>query len=182
MRDPDTALYFYDLLSSESESPAYQTFACRRAAAIQLQQGNLSAARHELEISPSDETAAFQSLEIFSTGSGKSPLVGGLLGLFPGAGYWYSGEVANGFRSLILNSLFIYGMAQSADDDQWGAFSIITFFEVTWYSGSIYGGIDAAHRYNQDQLDTALQGIESDMSYRPDPEIIVPVFKLNILF
>ena len=129
-----------------------------------------------------DESRSLQALEAYANGRDKSPLAGGLWGLIPGAGYWYSGEVANGFRSLILNTLFIYGMVDTAQDEQWGAFTVITFFEITWYSGSIYGGVDAAQRYNRNRLETAIHTIESDMSYRPDSSVVVPVFKLNIQF
>lgn len=181
-RDTDTALYFYDVLSADSESIDFQTFSRRRSAAIYLSQGNLDAARKELEQSPSDESESLKALDAFAAGSDKKPGVGGLLGLIPGAGYWYSGEIGNGFRSLILNSLFIFGMVHTAQEEQWGAFAIITFFEITWYSGSVYGGIDAAQRYNQERLNTAIEGIESDMTYRPDPEVVVPLFKLNIQF
>jgi hypothetical protein len=180
--DVDTALYFYDVLATENDKVDFQTFARQRAAAVHLGRGNVDAARRELEQSPSDERAALEALETFAEGSDKSPAIGGLLGLIPGAGYWYSGEVANGFRSLILNSLFMFGMYHTAEEEQWGAFAVITFFEITWYSGSVYGGIDAAQRYNRDRLDTALRGIEGDLSFRPDPEVVVPVFKLNIHF
>ncbi|MCF7816978.1 MAG: hypothetical protein K9M54_03760 [Kiritimatiellales bacterium] len=181
-RDAESALYFYDLLSSDNGNTDFQTFARRRAAAIQLGKGDILAARTQLEQSPADETRSLQALETYANGKDKSPAVGGLWGLIPGAGYWYSGEVANGFRSLILNSLFIYGMVQTADDDQWGAFGVISFFEITWYSGSIYGGVDAAQRYNRDRLETTTDAIEGSTSYRPDPEIVVPVFKLKVLF
>ncbi|HEY5653998.1 MAG TPA: hypothetical protein VIR63_06490 [Pontiella sp.] len=180
--DTASALYFYDALAADSESADFQTFARRRSAAIHLSNLDFKAARSALELSPSDETLALEALETYMNGSDKSPKIGGLWGLIPGAGYWYSGEIANGFRSLILNSLFIYGMAHTAEEDQWGAFSIITFFEITWYSGSIYGGIDSAQRYNQERLHTALDAIEGDLSYQPKPDMVVPVFKLKIHF
>ena len=179
--EPDSALYFYDALA-QSADPASQTFARRRAAAIELGRSNFDAAQRQLEQSPSDETKTLAALEAYANGADKSPVLGGLLGLIPGAGYWYSGEIVIGLRSLILNSLFLYGMYQTADDGQWGAFAVISFFEITWYSGSIYGGIDAAQRYNQNRLGTALDHIEGGLSCRPDPEIVVPIFKLNIHF
>lgn len=180
--DPDAALYFYDALSADSDQDAFRIFANRRAAAIHLSHGDISAAQQSLARSPDDEAAALKALEDYGGGKDKSPAIGGLWGLIPGAGYWYSGEIANGFRSLILNSLFIYGMVDTAENDQWGAFAVISFFELTWYSGSIYGGVDAAHRHNRERLNTAIRAVESDMSYRPDPTVIFPVFKLNIQF
>ncbi len=180
-RDPETALYYYDLLASDPSLEEPRTFALRRAAAIHLAMGDIEKARDCLEQQSSDPSA-LDAVDAYAGEKKKRPVVGGLLGLVPGAGYWYSGEVANGFRSLILNSLFIYGMADTAQDDEWGAFAIITFFELTWYSGSVYGGIDAAQRYNRDRLEATINDIEGGMEYRPDPSINVPLFKLDFEF
>ena len=140
------------------------------------------AARIQLENSPNDETHSLQALEEYANGKDKSPLIGGLWGLIPGAGYFYSGEPANGFRSLLLNALFIYGLIDTAEKEQWGAFTAIAFFEVTWYSGSIYGGMDSAHRHNKERLDETLYAIDGQTSYHPDPGITAPIFKLKIVF
>jgi hypothetical protein len=179
--DADTALYFYDLLS-EDASPEFQALASRRSAALHFARRDFNTARAQLRASSRDESVAVQAIETYMNGKDKNPAAGGLLGLVPGAGYWYSGEIANGFRSLILNGLFMYGMAHTADNEQWGAFTVITFFELTWYSGSIYGGMDAAQRFNKDRMDTAIHAIDGNMSYQPDLETTVPMFKLNILF
>jgi hypothetical protein len=181
-RDTDTALYFYDVLSADSDSLGVQTFSRRRSASLYISRGNLDAARKELERSPSNETDSLKALDVFANGSDKKPFIGGLLGLFPGAGYWYSGETANGFRSLILNGLFMYGMAHTIQEEQWGALAIISFFEITWYSGSIYGGVDSAQRFNKDRRDILLNQVEGSLSFEPDPGIMVPIFKLNIHF
>ncbi len=179
-KDTDTALYFYDLLADDSEAADKQRFALRRTATIHLSDGDLAAAREQ--IVRLGDNASLAALDAYAAGADKKPLVGGLLGLIPGAGYWYSGETANGFRSLILNSLFMYGMVDTAQDDEWGAFAIITFFEITWYSGSIYGGIDAAHRYNQERLDSTINQIEGGMAYQPASGITLPIFKLDFEF
>ena len=178
----DTALYYYDLLADDEDAEGGHRYALRRAASIHLRQGNPDGARQRLSELPDDASRSMAALDRYTDGRDKKPLVGGLLGILPGMGYWYSGEIANGFRSMILNGLFIYGMVDTAEDDQWGAFAIITFFELTWYSGSIYGGVDAAHRYNRERLDTAVQGIERDMTYAPESGITLPIFKLNFEF
>lgn len=85
----------------------------------------------------------------------KSPRVGGLLGMVPGLGYAYSGEWGNAVRSLLLNGLFGWAMYETAERDQWALFGVSTFFELTWYTGSIYGGVDAAHRRNRERLEGA---------------------------
>ena len=107
------------------------------------------------------------AVERYRAGRDKRPRLGGWLGLIPGLGYAYSGEYANAFRSLLLNSLFIYGMADSAQRENWGAFSAIAFFELTWYTGSIYGGIDAAHRFNRRRLEDAERAILGASRFEP---------------
>ena len=104
-----------------------------------------------------------------------------MLGLVPGFGYIYSGEYANAARSIILNGLFIWGMVETAADDQWAVFSVLTFAELTWYSGSIYGGIDSAHRHNQRRLDAAVSDVRGEKQLRPDLAQ-VPLFTLKFDF
>jgi len=162
------AAFYYETVLGGNSSDDEKTFAARRLAAVKLAQKDVAAARDALGRSPakSDEGAA--ALETYAAGHDKKPKIGGLLGMIPGFGYFYSGEYANGFRSIILNGLFLYGMADTANNEQWGAFAVITFFEFTWYSGSIYGGIDAAHRYNRNRLDSAVNAINGEAGFEPD--------------
>lgn len=159
----------------------WRRYAARRSAMARIKAGNLNGARQALAGLPAAETNAFAALDRYAAAPRKKPWVGGLLGLIPGLGYAYSGEYANGARSLILNSLFIFGMATTADHDQWGGFAAITFFETTWYSGSIYGGIDAAHRYNDSQLDTCAAGLMQGATFAPDPARL-PLVSLQFKF
>ena len=173
--DLDYALYNFDLIASEKND--FQNFAIRQAAALDFLQGNFESAKNRLKNSP----AEFAALEAYLNGADKSPKAGAFWGIIPGAGYFYSGEYANGFRSLILNSIFLFGMAQTASDDQWGVFTVLTFFELTWYSGSIYGGIDSTNRYNQKRMEKALREIEGENSLRPD-ETVLPLFRFKVGF
>jgi hypothetical protein len=72
-------------------------------------------------------------------------------------------------------------MTQTADDEEWGAFAVISFFEITWYSGSIYGGIDAAHRHNQRRLDDCAAAINGHSAFEPDYATL-PVVTLTFRF
>jgi len=69
-------------------------------------------------------------------------------------------------------------MVETATDDQWGVFAVLTFAEFTWYSGSIYGGIDAAHRFNQRRLDGAVTHVRGETRLLPDP-MQIPVIWLT---
>lgn len=164
---PSSSFYFHNLAATGGDSDMTR-FAGRRLAVTELERRNTTAAREALRKSPADESIPLAALDQYERGRDKHPWLGGLLGMIPGLGYAYSGEYANAGRSLILNSLFLFGMLRTADDENWGAFAAISFFELTWYSGSIYGGIDAAHRYNQDRLETCSQGIMNHASFDAD--------------
>ncbi|MBQ6924969.1 MAG: hypothetical protein IJQ73_10040 [Kiritimatiellae bacterium] len=128
------------------------------------------------------DSAREAALDRYLAGHDKSPTVGGLLGIVPGLGYAYSGEWGNMFRSLFLNGLFGWAMFECADREQWGLFAVTTFFEVTWYTGSIYGGIDAAHRYNRRRLDDAVRELRGDEAPALRPGGRVDLFSLHLDF
>ena len=147
-------------------------------AANALLAGNLDEARAAVAGDP-ERTAA---LETYLAGHDKSPTVGGLLGIVPGLGYAYSGEWGNMVRSMLLNGLFGWAMWECADKEDWGLFAVTTFFELTWYTGSIYGGIDAAHRHNRDRLDAAERALRGDGRPVLQHSGTLPVLSLRLAF
>jgi hypothetical protein len=161
------AEFYFQGLTQGTTQPV-TCLASRSLAVTRLHQRNIEGARESLTHSTADEQSSLAAIDQYARRSDKSPRIGGLLGLVPGLGYAYSGEYQNALRSLILNSIFIFGMVSTAADDQWGSFAVISFFEVTWYSGSIYGGIDAAHRYNQERLNQCTSEITRDKRATPD--------------
>lgn len=178
--DKREAKFYYESLL-DGEEADYKRYAARRLAAIETELGDLEAARKHMNEFDAENEEALEAIGNYAEAKDKSPRLGGLLGIIPGFGHFYSGEYANGARCLILNSLFIYGMTHTAQEEQWGAFAIISFFEVTWYSGSIYGGIDAAHRFNRDRLEKSVDGIEGDTQFKPDLEM-APTIEVEFLF
>src|ERR1035437_2304738 len=156
-------------------------FVVRRVAGEHLRAGQSDQARAVLSQAPGDETAALAALTSYERERAKSPVLGGVLGLIPGLGYMYAGEYANGLRSLILNGLFMGAMVYSGVEDQWGAFAAISFFELTWYSGSIYGGIDAAQRYNRARQERCLDAVQGQAAFVPDFKQL-PIVSLQFRF
>lgn len=137
--------------AARADDSALARFAAGTRAADALLAGRLADARAAV----ADDPARLRVVETYAAGSDKSPRVGGLLGLVPGLGYAYSGEWGNMVRSMVLNGLFGWAMYECADRDEWGLFAVATFFELTWYTGSVYGGVDAAHRHNRERLEGA---------------------------
>lgn len=163
----EASFYLGSVLGSRAGDDA-KSLAARRLAVAEMKREDAAAAREALAKSPSKPDTALAAIDRYEAGRDKSPKLGGVLGMIPGLGYIYAGEYANGLRSIILNGLFIFGMVDTAQDDEWGAFAAITFFEFTWYSGSIYGGIDASHRYNRRRLDDCIGGINGAAAFEPD--------------
>ncbi|MBU0677634.1 MAG: hypothetical protein KJ626_05925 [Verrucomicrobia bacterium] len=171
----DAAFYFESLFADKGADREYRDYAGLRLAGLHLRNEDPAKAREVLSAVQDADYKQLGAVSVYQAGRDKSPTVGGFLGLIPGLGYAYSGEYANGLRSLILNGLFIWGMVETANDEQWGAFAAIIFFEITWYTGSIYGGIDSAHRYNRDRLQEAEKAIMGEASFEPDYSVIPSV-------
>ncbi|NLB65479.1 MAG: hypothetical protein GX803_03300 [Lentisphaerae bacterium] len=162
------ARFHYDSLRLAADAESLHETALRGAAAARLREGDADGARQTLAGDGPELVAAREAMAKYAGRRDKKPWVGGVLGLVPGLGYVYSGEYASATRSLILNSLFIWGMVEAADRDLWGVFAVVTFAEMTWYSGSIYGGIDAAHRHNARRLNETATVVRGSGRAAPD--------------
>lgn len=156
---------FHFAAAARSDDQDARDFALRKQTVAYLRAKDNAAAQQSATEAGNESAAITRG---YLGGRDKSPTLGGWLGLAPGLGYAYAGEYANALRSLVLNGLFIWGMVETADDEQWGAFAAITFFEITWYSGSIYGGIDASHRYNERRRAAAEAALVSGFALQPD--------------
>ena len=173
--------FYLESLLRAAEPGELRDLAGRRLSSLKLLSGDPTGAEAALADLSSPCPAALQAVHDYRDGQDKSPRIGGLLGMVPGLGYAYSGEHANAVRSFILNGLFIFAMTDTAGDEEWGAFTAITFFELTWYSGSIYGGIDAAHRYNRDRLAQAVSAVDGNSGFTFDARRI-PAIELKFRF
>ncbi len=180
--DLGSARFYWSTLMRSDPDLEVDHFIRRRLAGIHIQENQLESARDVLAGLPEEQAAeAIEAVHRFEQGRDKRPWLGGLLGMIPGMGYAYAGEYANAFRSALLNAIFIYGMVDTAQNDHWGGFAVITFFQMTWYTGSIYGGIDASHRYNQQRLNNAVDRVQGDASFLPDwPRL--PLVELRFQF
>lgn len=166
-RPREAGFYLESLLSSNRPAEVRQ-LAAKKLSAVRLQLRDYDGARQALSLDPSPAQGGRAAIDAYQAGRDKSPLVGGLLGLIPGMGYAYSGEYANATRSLLLNALCIWGIVSFAEDETWGGVAVVGFAEITFYTGSIYGGVDAAARYNQERLQTATRTLEGRSSFQPD--------------
>jgi len=178
---PREAAFYMESLVSDDQPYSVRRLAARRLAAARLRMGEYDAARQAVGLEGGEREDALRAIETYENGRDKSPVVGGLLGLVPGLGYVYSGEYANGARSLLMNALCIWGLVELAERDMWGGVAIVGFAELTFYSGSIYGGADAAVRYNRRRLDACTRVVENGARFTPDMAVL-PLLELKFEF
>lgn len=80
----------------------------------------------------------------------KDPLVAALLSVVPGGGHMYLGQWGTGFTALAWNALFIVAAVNAWVVGDWGVAAVLTFAELGWYSGSMFGAVAGAFRHNRD--------------------------------
>ncbi|MBR6021871.1 MAG: hypothetical protein IK066_05570 [Kiritimatiellae bacterium] len=182
LHEPAVARYYFQSIpgaipagAEPAAAGAWREYAARGAAAAALGTGDLSGAR----AAAADYADVLGAVDAYAAATRKRPWLGGVLGMVPGMGYAYSGEWGNAVRSLLLNGLFGWAMAETAEDDEWAVFAVCTFFEITWYSGSIYGGIDAANRWNAREDAEAARAVRGGAGM-PDPAMArLPILELE---
>ena len=155
------SLFYLEGISLTKQDNNFKDIVRSRLAHVNIVLKQYEIARNNIHSFHCQQKESIDAFNNYIQRKNKRPTVGGILGLIPGLGYAYSKEFANALRSLIMNGLFIYGQVDCAEREQWGFFAVISFFELTWYSGSIYGGIDAAHRYNKNRLQDCLDVLYS---------------------
>jgi TolA-binding protein len=95
----------------------------------------------------------------------KSPALAGLMsGIIPGTGHFYTGRWRDGTVALLLNGAFLAAGIEAVSAGNEAAAALLLFFEAAWYSGAIYGAVNAAHKYNRDLEERWLQGLERQHS------------------
>jgi TolA-binding protein len=95
----------------------------------------------------------------------KSPALAGLMSaVIPGTGHFYTGRWRDGTIALLLNGAFLAAGIEAVSAGNEAAAGVLLFFEAAWYSGTIYGAVNAAQKYNRDLEDRWLQGLERQHS------------------
>lgn len=98
----------------------------------------------------------------------KSPLLAGLLSIVPGAGHLYIGEPLVGLAALGWNGLFSFALYESIRRDQVGFAVLLGALEMIWYSGTLFGAVSGAQKYNRDVRLQALEGLRIRFNDRPE--------------
>ncbi len=78
----------------------------------------------------------------------KKPGLGGLFSIFPGGGHFYCGKIGDGLFSLFVVSASALLSYYYYDRDEDLKFGVALGAAILFYTGNIYGGINAVRNYN----------------------------------
>lgn len=79
----------------------------------------------------------------------KNPSLSGMLSIVPGGGYLYCERYQDALIALLLNGTLIWAAVEAFDSNNNALGALLTFVEVGFYAGNIYGAISSAHKYNR---------------------------------
>jgi tetratricopeptide (TPR) repeat protein len=102
------------------------------------------------------------------------PGLAGALAIIPGGGYLYCRRYKDALISFLVNGGLIYAAYEAFDNDLVALGGLITFMEIGFYAGNIYGSISSAHKYNRnrqrDFIDHLKQNLRINLSAQPQNE------------
>ena len=114
----------------------------------------------------------------------KSPTTAGMLSVIPGAGYLYLERYQDALISCLVNGALIYAAYEAFDNDLYVLGGIISFVELGFYAGNIYGATTSAHKTNRSQQYDFIEKLKQRtmVGIQPDPRLKGIVFSLQYNF
>ncbi|WP_028326138.1 tetratricopeptide repeat protein [Desulfatirhabdium butyrativorans] len=97
----------------------------------------------------------------------KDPALAGALSIIPGGGYAYCGRYRDATVAFLLNAAFIAATIEAFREGNDALGCLIGFVGSGFYMGNIYGGVNAAEKYNRNAVRVFIERTASD--YRVDP-------------
>ena len=90
----------------------------------------------------------------------RSPAAAGVLSAcLPGAGHFYCKRYRDGCVAFVLNAAFAGASVESYDKRIYVAGGIASSVALIFYSGTIYGAVNAAHKFNRSEREEFLQDL-----------------------
>jgi hypothetical protein len=73
-----------------------------------------------------------------------------------------------GLGALAWNGLFSFALYESIRRDQLGVAVLLGALELLWYSGTIFGAVNGAQKYNRDTRREALEALRARYDDHPE--------------
>jgi len=150
-----------------SEDASIRDQANYRTAWIYIESGNWETAQQFLDRISPDAADAYR-LKRLSADLGrhdrieqKNPRLAGALSVIPGGGFMYCGRYYDAVTAFLINTGLILAAWESFDDENYALGGVISFVEVGFYAGNIYGAVSSAHKYNESRRREFIENLKS---------------------
>lgn len=166
------ALSRLNALADPEQDPAVRDRALYAIGWLMLETRNPGAAGNAFQAISDAGEARYKPADLVERLSGidtlpvKRPAVAGILSVIPGGGYLYTKRRSDALISFVFVSAGAGAAWESFDNDMNILGAILAFVTAGFYSGSIYGSIGSAHKYNADVYDAFVSDLREN---RPDP-------------
>lgn len=91
----------------------------------------------------------------------KNPALAGALSIVPGGGYLYCERYQDALIAFLLNGALIWAAYEAFDNDNNALGALLTFVEVGFYAGNIYGAVGSAHKYNRGKTEQFIENLKA---------------------
>lgn len=109
----------------------------------------------------------------------KRPALAGALSIVPGLGHFYIEQYGIGVTAMVWNGAFIWALVDSLTARKFGQAALIGVVEFVWYSGTIFGAVAGAHRFNRDARRIVEEGMSRDLDRIDDQQSWPSRFELE---
>jgi TolA-binding protein/TM2 domain-containing membrane protein YozV len=79
----------------------------------------------------------------------KNPGLAGFFSIIPGVGQFYCERYRDALVAFLLNGGLMVAAYESFDKEIYALGGVISFVELGFYAGNIYGAVSSAHKYNR---------------------------------
>ena len=180
--------YFHHFSTENPEHPLALDAGIRMTQSYTLIQNQNFAKQYAISLQnqfPQEERANKLSeyVRAFNSTRQKSPRLAGTLStILPGAGQLYTGRRKDASLSFFLNSSLIAAALVAFNNDEPVAGSLISIVGLSWYTGNIYGAVNAAHKHNRDQRTRFVQNLNFSLGVMTDADNRLPSGSITISF
>lgn len=102
----------------------------------------------------------------------KNPVTAGLLSVLPGGGYLYTGRYHDALIAFLFNAGWMLAAGMSFDQQNHALGGLICLVGTGFYSGSIYGSVNSAYKFNRQAKHTFMKQLKANthffVSHNPD--------------
>ncbi|MDF1591012.1 MAG: hypothetical protein P1P89_05795 [Desulfobacterales bacterium] len=112
----------------------------------------------------------------------KNPALAGALSIVPGGGYIYCERYQDALIAFLLNGALIWAAVESFDNDSPALGALLTFVEVGFYAGNIYGAVGSAHKYNRAKTEQFIENLKQNTKIDLSGDLESKSIRLSLRF